>query len=122
MSCMLDASAILAFLQGEPGADLVEERLLAAARCAAVNWSEVAQKVRAAGRDWDLARALLLSYAVVVEPVTQEDGEWAAARWRPGEGLALADRLCLALGERLSMVTVTADIAWGSSESVVQIR
>lgn len=54
---VLDASALLAYLQGEAGSDVVEERLSAGARCAAANWSEVAQKVIAAGGQWELARA-----------------------------------------------------------------
>ena len=48
---VLDASALLAFLQGEPGADLVEASLHAGAVCGAANWSEVAQKVLDAGGD-----------------------------------------------------------------------
>ena len=100
MTSVLDASAVLAFLLGESGADAVEK----------------------AGRDWDLARALLESYAVRVEPVVADDAEWAAGRWRRGEGLSLADRLCLALGERLDADVLTADKSWGHSGRIVQIR
>lgn len=119
---VVDASAVLAFLQGEDGSEVVEAELTAGARCGAANWSEVAQKVRAAGRDWDLVRALLLSYPTSVEPVVADDAEWAARRWRAGEGLSLADRLCLALAERVDAVALTADRAWGASERVRQIR
>ncbi len=119
---VLDASALLCFLQGEPGSDRVEELLEESSICSAANWSETAQKVRAAERDWQLSRALLLSYRLEVAPVTTDDAEWAAARWRPGEGLSLADRLCLALGARLEAVVWTADSAWGEDEQVRQIR
>jgi PIN domain nuclease of toxin-antitoxin system len=119
---VLDASALLAFLQGEPGADVVETALRERASCGAANWSEVAQKVRGAGRDWDLVRALLISYEIEVEPVMIEDAEWAAGRWSRGEGLSLADRLCLALGERLDAEILTADDTWGSNGRVHQIR
>ena len=119
---VLDASAILAFLGDEPGADVVDEALAAGARCGAANWSEVAQKVLAAGRDWDLVRSLLTSYEIVVVPVEVADAEWAATRWTKGEGLSLADRLCLALGERLDAPVLTADRTWGASERVRQIR
>ena len=51
---VIDASALLAFVQGEPGADVVEQALGADAMCGAANWSEVAPKVLAAGRNWDL--------------------------------------------------------------------
>ncbi len=122
MSPVLDASALLAFLQGEPGADVVEDALNRGARCGAANWSEVAQRVLGSGRDWDLVRALLASYDLGVEPVSPEDGEWAARRWRRGEGLSLADRLCLALAERQDEDALTADRAWGDGGRVRQIR
>ena len=82
MTVVLDASAVLAFLQDEDGAEVVERALAGPTRCAAANWSEVAQKVRARERDWDLARALLISFDVEVEDVTAADAEWAAGRWR----------------------------------------
>ena len=34
---VLDASALLAFLQGEAGSDLVETQMLSGARCGAAN-------------------------------------------------------------------------------------
>ena len=122
MSVVLDASAILAFLQDEAGADVVEEAMELGPTCGAANWSEVAQKVLAANRDWDLVRALLVSYDVRVEPVLTDDAEWAAHRWRPGEGLSLADRLCLALAERVDTDVLTADTQWGSDGRVRQVR
>lgn len=122
MSTVLDASAILTFLLGEDGADVVEAFLMDGAYCAAANWSEVMQKVRAADRDWELTGALLMSYGIRIEPVLAADAEWAARRWRRGEGLSLADRLCLALAARLDTDVVTADAAWGSAGRVKQIR
>jgi ribonuclease VapC len=119
---VLDASALLAFLHDEPGSDVVEEQLVLGATCSAVNWSEVAQKVRAGGADWPVARALLSSYGITVQDATADDAEWAALRWRAGEGLSLADRFCLALGARLGSSIWTADTAWGSDGSIRQIR
>jgi ribonuclease VapC len=122
MTVVLDASAILAFLQDEQGANVVEEHLVNDARCGAANWAEVAQKIRGAGREWSLSRALLASYGVSVESVTESDAEWAAARWRRGERLSLGDRLCLSLAHRLQAPALTADAAWGHDEPVRQIR
>ena len=62
------------------------------------------------------------SYVLGVPAVTAEDGEWAARRWRRGEGLSLGDRLCLALGERLDRDVLTADSAWGDGGRIQQIR
>ncbi len=119
---VLDSTALLAFLQGEPGATRVEGILDAGAVCGAANWSEVAQKSRAAGRDWRAARQLLFAYRFTVEPVTSGDAERAAALWAAAPRLSLGDRLCLALGHRLTAAVWTADRAWGSDAPVRQIR
>jgi PIN domain nuclease of toxin-antitoxin system len=122
VTVVLDASAILAYVAGEAGAEVVESALAERTFCSAANWSEVAQKVIAAGRDWDLVAALLRSFNLHVEPVEVADAEWAARRWRKGEGLSLADRLCLALADRLELDVLTADSAWGTSAGIRQIR
>lgn len=119
---VLDASAVLAFLKGEPGEEAVERALERGAVAGAANWSEVAQKVIAAGEDWNLARALLESYGVKVEPVSIVDAERAAARWGSDPHLSLGDRLCLALADRLDAEVLTADSAWGAEPPVRQIR
>ena len=119
---VFDASALLAFLQDEPGADLVEAALAAGGVCSAANWSETAQKVSQRGADWRLSRGLLLDYGLSVEPVGVVDAERAAGLWRFGSPLSLSDRLCLALGERLSAIVWTANASWGSSATVRQIR
>jgi PIN domain nuclease of toxin-antitoxin system len=119
---VLDASAALAFLLGEEGATKVERALEAGATIGAANWSEVAQKVRAHGRDWAMARAWLLSYELAIEPVSAVDAERAAEGWASRRELSLGDRLCLALGDRLGAEVVTADRAWGTRRPIRQIR
>lgn len=119
---VFDASALLAYLGGELGSDLVERALDEGGLCSTANWSEVAQKVLAAGGDWELSGALLLASGLSLEPVSAEDAEWAARRWRRGEGLALGDRLCLALAHRTGELVITADTSWGTGPGVQQIR
>lgn len=119
---IFDASALLSFLNEEPGADQVEAALEEGGACGAANWSETAQKIRQRGADWNLARGLLLSYDLVVEPVTAADAETAAQLWTQDSALSLGDRLCLAQGARLAATVWTADRAWGSSGSIRQIR
>lgn len=119
---LFDSSALLCFLQGEEGAVVVERELLGGGACSAVNWSETAQKLLARGRDWDLSRGLLGSYGLLVEPVQADDAEAAAVLWRPGDGLSLADRLCLATAERLDATVWTTDRAWGSQGRIRQVR
>jgi PIN domain nuclease of toxin-antitoxin system len=119
---VFDASALLAYLGGEQGADEMESALAQGGRCSTANWSEVAQKVLAAGGDWDLSRALLMSYRIALEPVSTDDAEWAARRWREGEGLSLGDRLCLALAHRVGEDALTADSTWGEGDGIRQVR
>lgn len=119
---LFDASALLCFLQGEQGADVVERELVVGGACSAANWSETAQKLIAHAQDWGLARGLLLSYGLQVEPVRAADAELAAQMWRARTGLSLADRLCLATGRRLDATVWTADAAWPASDTVRQIR
>lgn len=119
---LFDASALLCFLQGEEGADVVEGELTSSGLCSAANWSETAQKFIRHGRDWDLARGLLLGYGLGVEPVHALDAELAARLWGPGKGLSLGDRLCLATAERLEATVWTADRAWGTKGRIRQVR
>lgn len=119
---VFDASAILAFLQGEEGADVVETALEEGGMCSAANWSEVAQKVLSRDKDWSLAKGLLSTFELLIEPVTVTDAEWAARRWRKGEALSLGDRLCLALGHRHAAIVCTADQQWGRQPPIKQIR
>lgn len=78
--------------------------------------------MKARGGDWLGASGLLLGYPLVVEPVTVADAEWAASRWRAGEGLSLGDRLCLALAHRLDADVWTADRRWGDAGRIHQVR
>jgi ribonuclease VapC len=120
---VFDSSALICFLENERGAAAVERELAAqGGACSAANWSEIAQKVRSRGRDWGLVRSLLMSYGLAVESVTREDAELAAALWKRGSGLSLADRLCIATGRRLSATVWTADIAWGRRAPIRQVR
>lgn len=120
---LFDSSALLAFLHVEPGADVVEERLESEpSACSAVNWAEIAQKVLARGRDWTAASSFLLDHELQVIPVLAADAEAAARLWRACGGLSLADRLCLATGERLDATVWTADTAWGAEGRIRQIR
>ena len=122
MTFVLDASALLARLNHEAGTDQVEQALLEGACCGTANWSETVQKLLRQGHSPIVTRGLLDSYGLRFEPVVVEDAHWAAERWQPGENLSLADRLCMALGERLDAPILTADRAWGTDGRIIQIR
>jgi ribonuclease VapC len=113
MTAVVDASVVLAWLQDEPGSDEAEP-LLMEGIIGATNWSEVLQKARQHGAESGLVARLLSSFGLRVADVTSDDAERAAELWRPGSTLSLADRLCLALGLRLGLAVVTADVSWQS--------
>jgi len=117
---VVDASAVLAWLQDEPGSD-VAERYLMEGIIGAANWSEILQKSRQHGAPTGLVARLLTSFGLAVAEVTAEDAERAADLWQPASVLSLADRLCLALGQRLGVPVVTTDVAWASVNGVPDV-
>jgi ribonuclease VapC len=117
---VLDASAVLALLFREQGADAVEE-VLADSTISAVNWSEVVQKLAARGVP---APEALFVLGLRVEPFTLADARATAELWARGRalGLSLADRACLALAVRLDGQAWTADRAWASGDLGLRVR
>lgn len=112
---VLDASALLALLDDEPGADLVEDRLVGAT-VVSVNLEEAAGKLIGRGMppaDVELAVAAL---DVTVTPFTEEMA-WLSAQTRPRlpSGLGIADRCCLAAAAILGAGVVTADALWAKA-------
>ena len=77
MDWVLDASALLAFLHGERGGDLVE-RELEHSVISAVNWSEVLYTSLSRGVNVDGLREDLEALGLSIEPFTVEDAERAA--------------------------------------------
>lgn len=116
---VLDASALLTYLFGEPGAEEVQRRLPGSV-IHTVNFAEVLSKLAERGLGPDDALSELdragISQVVRVDPGAPEDAQ-AVARLRPltrAHGLSLGDRYCLALGERLGQPVATTDRAWGA--------
>jgi PIN domain nuclease of toxin-antitoxin system len=123
---VLDASAVLAVLNGERGEKKVIP-ILAESAINSVNLTEVAAKLLEAGMDEAGAR-LAVSVLGIGEIVDfTEDLAWEAARLRPltrQHGLSLGDRACLALAIKLKIPAVTADKEWSKLKlcKVVLIR
>jgi PIN domain nuclease of toxin-antitoxin system len=120
---VLDASALLAFLHGEPGGQTVEE-LLGRAAVSSVNWSEVIQKALEKTAKVEGLREELESLGLEIIPFTAELAEKAAhlrAETRSA-GLSLGDRACLALAQDLGRPAVTTDKVWADLPLGVEVR
>ena len=111
---VLDASAVLAVLNGELGQKKVIPILVESA-ISSVNLTEVAAKLLEAGMDEAGAR-LAVSVLGIGEIVDfTPNFAWEAARLRPltkQYGLSLGDRACLALSIKLKVPVLTADKEW----------
>ena len=123
MSVVLDASAVLALLLDEPGAEVVAE-VLSDSILSAVNLAEVMSKLTDRGADASRLPDHLVAAGVLVEPMTEADAAEVAQIRRIDNGrlLSLGDRCCLALGRRLSVPVLTADRAWSDIDCDVQVR
>lgn len=115
VATVLDASAILAFLQGEPGADVVLKALESdSCVVSAANQAEIISKSLDHGLTFSTLQVLLdeLDYSVV--ELTAADGVAAGAMRAKTRhlGVSLGDRLCLAIGQRLGAKVLTADRPW----------
>ena len=121
---VLDASAILAYAQAEPGSDEVHS-LIAQSVCSAVNWSEVALMSLRKGVSPAVLRARMEALGLGIVAFQAEHAEIAAdieALVRPF-GLSLADRACLATALALGRPAVTADRVWATIEGLsVDVR
>src|SRR5579863_4452078 len=120
---VLDASALLAYLGNETGADIVADAIAGGASISTVNLAEALSTLARHGMDpaevvSDLTARGLLDGAITVEQFNAADAI-ETARLRPLTRAAepsLADRACLAFAARLGASVLTADIAWNSLE------
>jgi len=111
---VLDASALLALLNQEPGAQKLTPEFLCEATASTVNLAEVQTKLVREGGDpdeaWEMARAPISE----AEPFTSEQAKIAGTLVTQTRtlGLSLGDRACLALAITLKTPAYTTDRNW----------
>ena len=121
---MADASAILAVLFDEHGADASEQGISDGAAMSAINVAEVLTRLVDFGADLDDAWEAFASLPITV---IDADANLAVemARLRPitrAAGLSLGDRACLALGRLRGEPVLTADRRWATLDLGVEVR
>jgi ribonuclease VapC len=125
---VLDASALLALLREEEGAERVARELPRGAAISALNWAEVLARLIDLGGDPAeiAARALPAAAAGAVEVVPfDEAGARETARLRAKTRrfrLSLADRAALALAKTRGVPVLTADRTWRSLRLAIKIQ
>jgi ribonuclease VapC len=122
----IDASALIAFLRSESGADIVE-RHLRKSLISALNLSEVFEKSLNLDRGTERVLALLNNWQVDIVPLDVEQAVVAAEIKRKiGKAdVSFADRACLGLAVSRSIPAVTANHRWvglGLEVEVILIR
>lgn len=121
-ACVVDASAVLAFLDEEEGADAAADALEDAA-ISAVNLAEVIARLIEGGLPAEEVEGVLAPFPFTVVPFDGTDARAAGllravtepvrrALPPPRRTLSHGDHACLALAARLKLPAVTADRDW----------
>jgi PIN domain nuclease of toxin-antitoxin system len=120
---VLDASALLALLGDEPGADAVID-VLPRAIINTVNLAETVGRLADHGMPEPSIREAIQSLGLDVRPF-DEEAAWIAGGLRPktrSAGLSLGDRACLAMAKSLGLPVLTADRAWADVDAGIDVR
>lgn len=120
---VLDASALLAMLRGEPGGKKVEAAL-ADTRMSVINMAEVASHYHRLGMPTELVSQMLRPLPIALVPADAELC-WEAGRLRAvtvDAGLSLGDRFCLALAKRDKLPAWTADRKWKEVADAAEVK
>jgi ribonuclease VapC len=112
---VLDASAVLAWIQGEPGSDLVERHLAEGCVLGTTNLAEVIGKlVDNQHSNPEKIGEQLRNLGINLLPLSEEQAVTAGLlrKTTRAKGLSLGDRACIALAKQLNAEVLTADSAW----------
>ena len=122
-AAVLDASALLALILGEPGGEKVQ-RVLTDCAMTAVNLGEVVGHFARFGSPETEIR-LMLDPLPFVRVALDEELAFIAGLMLPATvqaGLSFGDRACLALANKLGVRALTADRSWQRIGAVVGVE
>lgn len=121
---VLDASALLAWIQGEPGGDHVANLLTQECKLSAVNLTELVTKLldnhhTAPQNLGQQLRTLGIEICAFNEAQAISSG--LLRKQTRAKGLSLGDRACLSLAMELQAVVLTGDKAWKELNLPIEI-
>jgi ribonuclease VapC len=110
---VLDASALIAFILNEPGAEKVAA-VLTVSCISAVNLEETLSKMVQYGKPLEAVSYQIERLRIPVIPFDVEQARTAASLWKVTRpiGLSLGDRSCLSLALNLSVPALTTERNW----------
>ncbi len=123
---VLDASALIAFLREERGADKVAA-VLAESCISAVNLAETYGKLVEYGKPLDAVASQIDRLQIPVISFDAEQAQIAASLWNKTRavGMSLGDRACLSLAMKIGAPAFTTEREWekcGLGVKIVKIR
>ena len=122
-SAVLDASALMALLRGETGADAVAA-CLSRAVVSAVNQAEVQAMLVSAGMEEQVAWWHIAELKCESTPFDEDQARIAGGLVKITQpfGLSLGDRACLALAIQRQATALTTDRAWKNLNLGIEIE
>jgi PIN domain nuclease of toxin-antitoxin system len=123
-SSILDASAVIALIDNEPGADQVAGAIQAGAAMSAINVAEVVSKLSERGFSPEAIGDAVAAFAFERIDFDTTLALEAGLLRAPTRhlGLSLGDRACLALARRLGLPAITADRNWARASVGVTVQ
>jgi ribonuclease VapC len=112
---VLDSSAVLAMVFGEPGGKRVHAAIVSTLHVvsiSAINWCEVLAKLGQKSPIMTAEKLTAILPGVEVVAFGQADAEQVAALARSCPQISLGDRACLALARSLDATAWTTDKIW----------
>ena len=122
---VLDSSAVLAMVFGEPGGTKVRAAIVSTLNVVSistVNWCEVLTKLDQKSPIMSAEKLTAILPGVDLVPFSRAEAEMAAAFSSVNRALSLGDRSCLALAKRKQATAWTAERLWSQCNLDVPIE
>jgi PIN domain nuclease of toxin-antitoxin system len=119
---VLDASALVAFLRDEPGADKVAA-VLTRSCISTINLAETISKMIERGKPLQQVSYQIERLRIEIIPFDAAQARIVASLWKSTRtaGVSLGDRACLSLALQTSLPALTTERDWGKCGLDVEI-